>query len=59
MFTLERVTKKGVYILVGKYETFDSALEKMKEKTDNNRYEIWHPIWINTAFGYAPMASKN
>ena len=58
-FVLERTNPDGSYTVIGRYEDFDEAVSALKAIDSSLRHEISSPAWVNTDFGYAPMAWKN
>ena len=58
-FIIERTNKDETYTVISRHPDFDSALDALKLIKSELRHEIWCDDWVNTEFGYAPMAWIN
>ena len=58
-FIIEKTMPEGYYKVVGRYKTFDDASNALEKIKSDLRHEIWCDDWVNTKFGYAPLAWIN
>ena len=58
-FYIERSNQDGTYQLVYTHDDYDKCLERLDTIDSNLHHGLWCDEWVETAFGYAPMAWIN
>jgi hypothetical protein len=58
-FTIERIDPDGTYHVIWRGKSYDKAEAMLKSIKSDLRHELWEADWINTVFGFAPIAWIN
>jgi len=58
-FFIERTNIDHSFTVVSRHDTYAEAIAVLKQIESPSRYELWSYDWVNTNFGFAPIAWIN
>ncbi len=58
-FFIERVNTDGSRSVISRHDDAETAINHLNGIKSNLRHEVWSYNWVNTAFGFAPIAWIN
>ena len=58
-FFIERRNEDQTFTVVSRHHDYDSAIAALEVINSPLRHELWSYDWVNTDFGYAPIAWTN